>query len=52
MLIILPLYAEKDSACSSLDEEEGGNAGRTTTGGGEGLWSCWGCLAGGSGGFG
>jgi len=27
-LIILPLHAEMNSACSGLDEEEGGNAGK------------------------
>jgi len=31
MIIILPLHVEMDSACSSLDEEEGGNVGRKTT---------------------
>jgi hypothetical protein len=30
-LIILPLHAEMNSACSGLDEEEGGDAGRRTT---------------------
>jgi hypothetical protein len=30
-LIILSLHAEMNSACSGLDEEEGGDAGRRTT---------------------
>jgi len=30
-LIILLLHAEMNSACSGLDEEEGGDAGRRTT---------------------
>jgi hypothetical protein len=30
-LIILPLHVETNSACSSLDEEEGGDARRRTT---------------------
>jgi hypothetical protein len=30
-LIILPLHAEMNSACSGLDKEEGGDAGRRTT---------------------
>jgi hypothetical protein len=30
-LIILPLHAEMNFACSGLDEEEGGDAGRRTT---------------------